>query len=434
MKVCVVGLWHLGSVTAACLADGGHDVTGLDFDAKTIEGLKGGKAPLFEPGLDDLIAKNIAAGRLRFTVEAAEALRGASVAWVTYDTPVDSEDRADVEFVAERIARLFPHLENGTLVLISSQLPVGTVRRAEEAFAKARPGVAVTFGCSPENLRLGKAISVFTQPDRVVVGLRSPADKVRVEELLKPFTQRIEWMSVESAEMTKHALNAFLATCVTFINEVATICEQVGADAKEVERGLKSEQRIGPKAYLGPGGAFAGGTLARDIQFLSALAEKHGTAARLIPSVGAGNQQHKAWPRRKLGELLGELKGRKIAVWGLTYKPGTDTLRRSSSVELCLWLAQQGAMPMVHDPAVKLLPPELADKMKLCPSAMEALAGADALVVGTEWPDYQAISAKEVSAAMQTPVVVDANRFLNKTLGSFAGIRYAAVGVPSIAR
>ncbi len=434
MKVCVVGLWHLGSVTAACLADGRHDVEGLDFDAETVAKLQGGRAPLFEPGLDDLICRNLVSGRLRFTSDPVDALRGAAVVWVTYDTPVDAEDHADVEFVVERIGRLFPHLTPGTLVLVSSQLPVGTVRRAEEAFAKARPGVAVTFGCSPENLRLGKAISVFTQPDRVVVGLRNPADKAKVEELLKPFTQRIEWMSVESAEMTKHALNAFLATCVTFINEVAAICEQVGADAKEVERGLKSESRIGPKAYLGPGGAFAGGTLARDIQFLSALADKHGTAAQLIPAVGAGNQQHKAWPRRKLVELLGGLTSRKIAVWGLTYKPGTDTLRRSSSVELCLWLAQQGALPMVHDPAVKLLPPELAGKMKLCSTAMEALCGADALVVGTEWPDYQALSAQDVASAMRTPVVVDANRFLNKTLGSFAGIRYAAVGMPNSKR
>jgi UDPglucose 6-dehydrogenase len=217
------------------------------FDAETIPASSSRSAALFEPGLQDLVKRGLAEGHLRFTDNAAEATRTASRS-VAYDTPVD-DDRADVEFVFERVTRLFQHLSPGTLVLISSQLPVGTTRRLEQAYAAAQPGKPVTFGYSPENLRLGKAISVFTQPDRVVAGVRTEADRKCVAELLRPFTDRIEWMSVESAEMTKHALNAFLATSVTFINEIATLCEQVGADAKEVERGLKSEARIDP-AYL----------------------------------------------------------------------------------------------------------------------------------------------------------------------------------------
>jgi UDPglucose 6-dehydrogenase len=237
-------------------------------------------------------------------------------------------------------------------------------------------------------------------------------------------------MSVESAEMTKHAINAFLATSVTFINELAGICEQVGADAKEVERGLKTESRIGPKAYLGPGAAFAGGTLARDIAFLTQIGGQHDVPINLLSGVHDSNNAHKGWARRKLAERLGVLRGRRIAIWGLTYKPGTDTLRRSSSVELCEWLTIQGARVQAHDPAVKALPPELSDKMGLYPSAHDALSDAEALVVATEWPDYRAIDAVTVVSAMKKPIVLDAGRFLTGTLGIDGRIEYVAVGKP----
>ncbi|MEI7769853.1 MAG: nucleotide sugar dehydrogenase [Chloroflexales bacterium] len=424
----MVGLWHLGTVTAACLASVGHDVVGLDFEPDTVAKLSAGQAPLFEPGLDALLQQGLADGRLRFSADPDEALAGAEVVWVTYDTPVDDDDRADVTYVVERVARLFPALEPGALVLISSQLPVGSTRRLEQVYAAAHPDRQVSFAYSPENLRLGKAISVFTQPDRVVAGVRNAADQQRVAALLGPITERVEWMGVESAEMTKHALNAFLATSVTFINEVATLCEQVGADAKEVERGLKSEVRIGPRAYLGPGGAFAGGTLARDINFLSAIGAAHDRPTHLISAVRASNDAHKSWAGHRLEALLSSLAGRRIAVWGLTYKPGTDTLRRSSAVELCRWLVTQGAQVQAHDPAVTALPADLANLFSLHASPLDALAGAAALVVATEWPDYQAIAATEIVATMERPVVVDANRFLARTLGDDPRIRYAAVG------
>ena len=432
MKVCVLGLWHLGAVTAACLAAGGHTVTGLDFDVDTIRHLQQGQPPLVEPGLAELVKQGLANGGLRFTSEIAEAVTGAAVVWVTYDTPVDVDDRADVEYVVERVTRLFPFLEENTFVLISSQLPVGTTRRLEQSYAATGRAQHVSFAYSPENLRLGKAIEVFTHPDRVVVGLRSEADRDRVATLLRPCTDHIEWMSVESAEMTKHALNAFLATSVTFINEIAAICEQVGADAKEVERGLKSEVRIGPKAYLGPGGAFAGGTLARDIAFLTQIGTDQHVPLHLIPGVRASNDEHRNWPHRKLQSLLGEVRGKRVAVWGLTYKPGTDTLRRSSSIELCRWLSEQGALVRAHDPAVKVLPDDLAHAIELCSTASAALEGAAALIVATEWPEYQTVSADAVVALMSSqPSVIDANRFLVKTLGCDSHVQYAAVGAPT---
>ena len=350
MNVCVLGLWHLGTVTAACLASAGHDVTGLDDDAARIERLRAGNAPLFEPGLDDLLAAGLSAGTLHFSADPADA-SAADVVWITCDTPVDEADNADMEFVVQQAASVFPFLNDGTLVLVSSQVPVGTTRRLERAYGIAFPDRVVEFAYSPENLRLGKAIAAFSEPDRVVVGVRLAFGRRRAAALFEPVTSRIEWMSVESAEMTKHALNAFLATSVTFINEIAPLCEQVGADAAEVERGLKTEARIGPRAYLSPGGAFAGGTLARDIVFLTGLGQAH-HRPDAPDFVGQGEQRRitATGPPRRLADLLGTLSGRTIAVWGLTYKPGTDTLRRSSAVELCRRLCRAGRERRAHDP------------------------------------------------------------------------------------
>jgi UDPglucose 6-dehydrogenase len=428
VKICVAGLWHLGTVTAACLAAGGHDVTGLDPDGDAIARLSMGSPPLFEPGLEDLVKGAMAAGRLRFTTDTSAAARDADVVWITYDTPVDDEDRADVESVVARAAALFPYLRDGAMMLISSQLPVGSTCRLEDMFARAAGARRVSFAYSPENLRLGKAIDVFMHPDRIIAGVRSPADRRTLVALLAPFTDRIEWMSVESAEMTKHALNGFLATSVAFINEIAAICEQVGADAAEVERGLKTESRIGPKAYLSPGGAFAGGTLARDVMFLSELGHDRGVPTHLLASVKTSNDAHRQWALRRVSDVLGGVNGRRVAVWGLTYKPGTDTLRRSSAIELCRALHDGGAHVRAHDPAVRQLPPELASTIHLASDPLAAADRADALVVATPWPDYRGIDAGEVAGRMSGDLVLDANRFLGATLGQHAGLRYLSVG------
>lgn len=430
MRVCVVGLWHLGTVTAACLAKGGHEVVGFDFSAEVVHRLQNGEPPLFEPGLKELVQEGLSRGGLCFSTQVAEALRGAEAVWIAYDTPVDDQDRADVDFVVGCITRLFPYLEQNTLVLISAQLPVGTTRRLETSYATTYPDKEVSFGYSPENLRLGRAIQSFTQPEQVVVGVREGVDRTRIKELFQPFTDRLEWMSVESAEMTKHALNSFLATSIAFINEVATLCEQVGADAKEVERGLKGDSRVGPRAYLSPGAAFAGGTLARDIVYLAEVGVARGRPTHLLSAVREANEAHRHWPRQKLQSILRDLRGQRVAVWGLTYKPGTDTLRRSASVELCEWLAEQGARVRSHDPAVRTLPEALSSKFDLAPTPLAALEEATALVVATEWQQYQSISPQEVLSTMKVPWVIDPGRFLVKTLGSDPRIRYMTVGKP----
>jgi len=430
MNVCVQGLWHLGTVTAACLASVGHRVVGLDFDTSTTDKLTKGIPPLFEPGLEQLIKDGLACGRLSFSAD-GEAARDAEVLWVAYDTPVDEEDVADVEFVVSRIERSLPHLASGSLVLVSSQMPAGSIRRLEEIAARRFPDRRFEFACSPENLRLGKALDVFLKPDRIVVGVRSEGGRQKLDRLLKTITDRIEWMSVESAEMTKHAINAFLATSVTFANEIAAICEKVGADAKEVERGLKTENRIGPKAYLSPGGAFAGGTLARDIVFLNRIAADVRLTTPLLSSVRPSNEVHKQWATRKLQALFPNLSQARVAVWGLTYKPGTDTLRRSMSVELCDWLIARGATVCVHDPAVKALPGEWTGKVERADDPVAAVKGAQALVMSTEWPQYREVAPSQIVDAAPGIVVLDANRFLFHLAGH-AMLKYVAVGMPSL--
>jgi UDPglucose 6-dehydrogenase len=420
MKICVQGLWHLGTITAACLATAGHHVVGLDFDSRTVERLREGIPPLFEPGLEALVQKGLSAGNLSFTTDIHEAVEGVDILWIAYDTPVDDDDKADVPFVLERVKQTLPHLKGHPLVLISSQLPAGSTRSLESPNA--------SFAYSPENLRLGKAIAAFTQPERVIVGIRNKRDRELLEQLFSAFTSRIEFMSVESAEMTKHALNAFLATSVSFINEIAAICEQVGADAKEVERGLKSEARIGPKAYLSPGGAFAGGTLARDIAFLTDIGQAKGVPTDLLSGVRTSNNKHRQWARRRLQTVLGDLKGKTVAVWGLTYKPGTDTLRRSSAIELCEWLYESGARVQAFDPAVKTVPFSLAERIHLFETPLAALKDAHALVVATESPEFSSIDGGSIVTAMRAALVFDAARFLSKELESQAGLRYFAVG------
>lgn len=429
MNVCVQGLWHLGTVTAACLASLGNKVSGLDFDTGVIEKLALGVPPLFEPDLEYLVKQGMAVGRLRFADRPEAAVKDIEVLWVAYDTPVDDDDNADVDYVVAQIEKTFPHLPEGVTVVISSQMPVGSVGRLEAIARDRFPAKGISFACSPENLRLGKAVEVFLKPDRIVVGVRSERDRERLDRLLRPITGRIEWMSVESAEMTKHAINAFLATSIVFANEIASICELVGADAKEVERGLKSESRIGPKAYLSPGAAFAGGTLARDIAFLNHVGEQKRLVTPLLSSVRLSNDEHKLWIKRKLLSLFPDFPRIKVAMWGLTYKPGTDTLRRSLAVEFCNWLIKQGTEVCVHDPAVKQLPREWSAKVIRSDDPVAALKGARVLVVSTEWPQYKGIASDAVANAAPGIVVLDANRFLS-SFSRNARMKYVAVGTP----
>ena len=425
VKIVVTGLWHLGCVTAACLAE--HDeVVGHDPDRAVIDGLRRGEPPISEPGMTDLLHKGVASGRLSYTDDPS-AVADADVLWIAYDTPVDERDVADVEFVARNAEPLIAHLPEGALVVISSQVPVGFAARMERRAAEL--GVRVSVAVCPENLRLGQALEIFRHPDRIVAGVRTEADRERLGALLAPFTNNLVWMSPESAEMTKHALNAFLATSVTFINEIAGICEQVGADIKDVERGLKSESRIGPRAYLSAGGGFAGGTLARDVRTLSAIAQTTRTPHDVLDGVLATNELQQRWVDRVIERALVDVRGARLAVLGLTYKPDTDTLRRSQSVDFALRMHERGAEIVAYDPAVRRLPTDLAHRIAMAESAQAALAGADTLIVGTDWPEFGALTPRDL-ATMRRRLVVDPRRFLEGSLRG-EGVEYLGVGIGS---
>lgn len=420
MKIAVVGLWHLGTVTAAGLAAEGHDVVAID-DATIVAGIDAGRLPVAEPGLAELIAAERANGRLVFAADPASAA-GAELVWVCYDTPVDDDDRPDVESVIERTTAFLAAFAGSAVVAVSSQLPVGSVAELERRF----PGPRLTFAAIPENLRLGSAIAYFRSPDRFVAGVRTDRARSAIERAVGGFATSIVFMSVESAEMTKHAINAFLATSVTFANEIAAVCERVGADAREVERGLKSDVRIGPKAYVRAGEPFAGGTLARDLGFLAALGDRHALAVQQLRATAASNEGHRSWTLDRVLELTNG-KPARIAILGLVYKPGTDTLRASTAVALARALHAHGDAVVAFDPAIGAGDARLAECACVTATAEEALADADVAVVATAWPSFREIP-PDAFARMQTPVVVDPSRFLEDRLAGVAGIVYVAFG------
>lgn len=427
MKIAVIGLWHLGLVIAASLANKRYDVIAYDPNRETINTLKKNKIPIFEPGLDDLLTHCVHMRKLFYTSNLDDICQ-AEIVWVTFDTPVDDNDKADVVSVIDHVTNIFPHIQNNALILISSQLPVGSTRQCEERCTQQFPHKKITFAYSPENLRLGKALDIFAHPDRIIVGLQTHSDKERITQLFKPFSQHIIWMSIESAEMTKHALNAFLAASVVFINELSTLCERVGANAYDVERGLKSEERIGPKAYLRPGHAIAGGTLARDVNYLIDIGKQQTLPTPFFTALLTSNETHKQWPCRRITDVFEVLKNKTITLLGLAYKVGTDTLRRSTAIETGLWLAKQGADVIAYDPVIKQLPHELHSCIHLKSTLHEALHNADAVIIATEWPEFLTINVDQLLSYIKYPHVFDASGFLAKNLSQDKRIEYFTVG------
>lgn len=424
MKVYVQGLWHLGTTTAACLASLGHEVVGIDYDKDVVYSLNDCKPTIFEPGLEEMVKAGRLSNKLSFTSLVYEHADAIDFLWITYDTPVNEDDEADVKFVMSQIEITLPFLATEAMVLVSSQMPIGSIKQLEEVAAKLYPEKNLHFAYSPENLRLGNALNVFLKPDRIVVGVRSEQDREKVASLLHSITENIEWMSVESAEMTKHAINSWLAMSVAFANEIATICEKTGADAKEVERGLKSEQRIGKKAYLSPGSAFSGGTLARDIEFIKDVGKEHQIQSPLLEAVKISNDAHKLWVRNKIQELYPNLKDVVITVWGITYKAGTDTLRRSLWVELINWLIEKGAKVRVYDPVVKTLPKEWDGVVERFDNPIASLMASSALVIGTELDFKKDFDYIEFASNL---TVIDMNRSLS-LLANNEKIKYISVG------
>jgi UDPglucose 6-dehydrogenase len=428
VKVCVQGLWHLGVVTAAGLAKVGHTVKALDYDMGTVDGLALGVLPVEEPGVRDLMGEGQEVNNLTFIKEAS-SIGDCGIFWLAYDTPVDENDVADVDFVIEQFQRSAPFINSNAIVIISSQLPVGSTRKLKDVFDRLRPDNNVRFASQPENLRLGKALDSFLQAERFIIGTESSIADPVLTELFAPFNIPLVWMSLESAEMTKHAINAFLATSITFMNEISDICESVGADAKAVEKGLRTDSRIGMKSYVSPGLGFAGGTLARDVRFLEGLEDKAREGKTLLSSLITSNQFHNDWVKRKIDELFAERAKLNILFWGLTYTADTSTLRRSAMLGLAVALSKEGHdISFYEDPLVEL-PVEFKEFVTRVDSPVQSISQVDAIIVSKKMSDFADPRTISALTAQENVFVLDPSRHLMDFFNVVdLGSRYLAVG------
>jgi UDPglucose 6-dehydrogenase len=411
-----MGLWHLGCVTSACLSDLGYDVIGFDKDKSVIENLQMCKAPIYEPGLDDLLKKNIEKKLLKFTSSAKDALPQSEYVLLTIDTPVDDKDRIDLNSVSLAIDDIANNISDGTTVIVQSQVPVGTCNDFIKIIQEKRPTLRFHLAYCPENLRLGKAIEIFQKPDRIIIGADEDSTSKKVIELFSILHCPFITMDLRSAEMTKHAINAFLATCISFINWIGMICDEVGANPKMVSEGLVSEGRIGKLLPLRPGLGFAGGTLGRDLRILENLADKYGIHPNLSESIIKINHQQNISVIKKLLKILGKLDGLKICIFGLTYKAGTNTLRRSSSLEIIEELLKLNAEVNAYDPSITSVDVISDKKFRLCDSPYSAVEGTSALLIFTDWPQFKELDYKKIHDKMRKPVVFDMKNFLDKNI------------------
>jgi UDPglucose 6-dehydrogenase len=407
MKIAVVGLWHQGAVGAACCAAMGHSVIGADLDEVRIAKLKQGKAPLFEPGLDELLGQQIGAGRLTFTTDLAEAVRDTPYVFVMFDTPVNDQDESDLTGVFEAFEIIAPALAEDAVVLVTAQIPVGTCDELLGVIRNKAPGCSATIAYMPENLRLGQAIERFNAPPLPVIGCEDKQTFERLLAVLGPLAREWQQVSLRTGEMIKHALNSFLAVSICFANEVGNICDAIGADGKRVGEVLRLEPRVGSRAMLLPGLGFAGGTLARDVQTLRLVGRRFELDTPLLDGALKANKEQNRLVIRKLTRRLGNLRGARVAVLGLTYKPDTSTLRRSSAMEIIADLNKAGAIVSAHDPKADRTELQDYSGFAFFEEPAAAVAQAEALVLMTPWKDYRDLDFDVVKRRMAEPYVID---------------------------
>ncbi len=431
MKITIVGTGYVGLVTGACLAESGQDVVGLDINAERINSLNRGQIPIHESGLDDLIAAQSQAGRLSFTTDYS-VVKSSDVIFLAVGTPQSHDGSANLSAIWSAVDELARHVTPEMLVVTKSTVPVGTNRKVLERFrshlANRAPGVA----SNPEFLREGSALKDFREPDRVVVGVDEAATAERLQRLYAPFLQRgasLLVMGLESAEMTKYVANCFLATKISFINEMANLCDSVGADINDVRKGIGHDQRIG-FSFLMPGVGYGGSCFPKDVRALSQVAVAHGRDPVMLRSVDQVNEAQKHVLFQKLHRHFdGQLHGRKIAVWGLAFKPGTDDIREASSLVLIERLLAEGAIVKAHDPvAMPNVRTVFGDRLELNDDPLEIVAGADALVLMTEWPEYRSPNFEQLASLMSQRTIFDGRNLYDPNQVRACGFRYKGIG------
>ena len=442
MRVCIFGTGYVGLVTGTCLAEVGHDVVCVDIDAAKVEGLNNGVVPIFEPGLEPLVKANHAAGRLRFSTDGAEGVAHGEVLFIAVGTPPDEDGSADLQYVLAVARTIGQHLRHPAVVVDKSTVPVGTADKVRDAIAselQAR-GVEIAFDVvsNPEFLKEGAAVEDCMRPDRIVIGADNAAAIDKLKRLYAPFNRnhdRIVAMDVRSAELTKYAANAMLATKISFMNEIANIAEQVGADVENVRKGIGSDPRIGWH-FIYPGAGYGGSCFPKDVQALAKTAEQHGVQPLLLDAVEAVNAAQKghlfALMQRHydVGEDEG-LRGKTIAVWGLAFKPDTDDMREASSRRLLQQLWDAGATVRAFDPEAMDETRRIfgeRDDLVLCQSASDAVDGAAALVVVTEWKQFRSPDFDSLQAALSDRVLFDGRNLYNPDEVEAAGIAYYGIG------
>jgi UDPglucose 6-dehydrogenase len=429
----VVGTGYVGLVVGACFAETGNDVLCADVDTKKIAGLKENRLPIYEPGLEPLVVRNQRDGRLRFTTEVSAAIEASDVVLIAVGTPPDEDGSADLQHVLAVARTIGQHMNRPKVVATKSTVPVGTAELVRAEIAK-HTKTPFHVCSNPEFLKEGAAVDDFMKPDRVIVGVDHPESRRVFEELYGPFVRTgnpLIFMDIPSAEMTKYAANAMLATRITFMNQVAQLCEAVGADVQLVRKGIGSDHRIGP-AFLFPGPGYGGSCFPKDVKALVKTADGKGVALGVLKAVEDGNERQKRVLYEKLSRHFeGTLKGRTIGVWGLAFKAETDDVRESPALVLIEALLAAGATVQAHDPAaMETARHVLGDRVRYVTHAYDAVAGADALAIVTEWREYRNPDFARLKQALQRALIVDGRNLYEGARLAELGFTYDCIGRP----
>jgi UDPglucose 6-dehydrogenase len=434
MRVAMIGTGYVGLVSGACMADFGHHVVCVDKDAEKIEKLKRGEIPIYEPGLHDLVGANVRQGRLKFTTNLGETVRTAEAVFIAVGTPSRRGDgHADLAYVQEAAREIAAALEGFTVVIVKSTVPVGTGDEVERIIAEAAPKKDAAVASNPEFLREGAAIHDFKHPDRIVVGADDDRAREIVAEIYRPLSLNqppILYTSRRNAELIKYAANAFLATKITFINEIADLCEKVGGDVQEVARGIGLDNRIGSK-FLHAGPGFGGSCFPKDVRALIKTAQDYDVPLRILEAVASVNETRKRAMARKVAAMFTDsLRGKTVAVLGLAFKPNTDDMREAPSVPLIAALQDMGARVRAFDPASMDQAKAVLKNVTYGDSAYACADGADALVIATEWDEFRALDLERLRKLMKHPVIVDLRNIYPPEEISRFGFDYSCVGRP----